>query len=73
MREMRDKMIELEKSTIDVGRNPLKAIEQISDPLLNQLQEQVNSQHQPTLEENMLEKSKLDRQETDMNSKIYDH
>ena len=73
MRDMRDKMIQLEKNTIDVGRNPGKAIEQISNPLLDQLQEQVISIHQPSLEENMLDKGKLERQETDMNSQIYDH
>ena len=42
---MRDKMIQLEKNTIDIGRNPYKAIEVISNPLLDQLQEQVNSVH----------------------------
>ena len=72
MRTMRDKMIQLEKNTIDIGRNPYQAIEVISNPLLDQLQEQVNSQHQPSLEENMTEKSKLDKQETSLNSQIYD-
>ena len=39
MNEMRDKMILLEKNTIDIGRNPGKALEQISNPLLDEMQE----------------------------------
>lgn len=43
MRAMRDKMLQLEKNTIDIGRNPGKALEQISNPMLDLLQDAVNS------------------------------
>lgn len=39
MREMKEEMLKLEKATIDIGRNPGKAIERISNPLLDKLQE----------------------------------
>ena len=73
MREMREKMIQLERNTIDIGRNPGKALEQISNPLLDLMQEEVNGRHQPNLEENMNTKSKLEKEETDLNSQIYDY
>ena len=68
MRTMKDRMVELEKNTIDVGRNPGKAIQQISNPQLDKLHTQVNSTHQPILEENMFKKGKLESEETDLNA-----
>lgn len=73
MRTMRDKMVELEKNTIDIGRNPSKAIQEISNPQLDKLHESVNSTHQPILEENMYQKGKLEAEETELNAQIYDH
>ena len=72
MNEMRGKMKNLEKNAIDIGRNPAKAIETISNPLLDKLQEEVNTGHQPKLEENMFKKGKLESEETDLNAQIYD-
>ena len=72
MNEMRNKMKDLEKNAIDIGRNPAKAIETISNPLLDKLQEEVNTGHQPKLEENMFKKGKLESEETDLNAQIYD-
>ena len=72
MQQMRDRMEELERTSIDVGRDPGKAIEQISNPLLDDLNLLVNTQFQPTLEENMSKKGELERQETEINGKIYD-
>ena len=72
MNQMRSKMKDLEKSAIDIGRNPAKAIETISNPLLDKLQEEVNTGHQPKLEENMFKKGQLESEETDLNAQIYD-
>lgn len=66
-------MVELEKNTIDIGRDPSRAIQQISNPQLDKLQESVNSTHQPILEENMYKKGKLESEETELNAQIYDH
>ena len=41
MGEMREKMLLLEKNMIDIGRNPGKAIERISNPILLSLKDQV--------------------------------
>jgi len=72
MEEMHKRMLELERSNIDIGRNPGRAMEQISGPILEDLYELVEATHQPTVEENNLEKSELVRRETEVNGKVYD-
>ena len=66
-------MQELEKNTIDVGRNPGQAIERISNPLLDDLLGQVNLVHQPALDTNMHIKGDLEGQATRLNAEIYDN
>jgi len=65
-------MIELEKNTIDIGRDPGKAMEKISQPILDALLDTVSDGQQPILEDNMFKKGKLELEETDLNSNIYD-
>ena len=50
LHQMRDKMIKLEKNMIDIGRDPAKAIEKISNPILDNLKDGVESDFQPKLE-----------------------
>ena len=69
---MREKMIELEKNSIDIGRDPAGAMAKISTPLLDQLRETVESDNQPTLVENMFKKGKLELEESVLNQLIYD-
>jgi hypothetical protein len=47
MKEMRDKMAELEKNMIDVGRNPGKAIETISNPMLSEMKMDGETKYAP--------------------------
>ena len=46
-------MLELETNMIDVGRNPGKAIEKISNPILEQLREKGEIHVQPKIEDLM--------------------
>ena len=43
--QMKDKMHEMEKSTINIGRNPGKAIQRISEPILDKIRNEVESEH----------------------------
>lgn len=72
MKAMKEKMSELDKNSIDIGRNPSKAMERISNPLLDDLMMLITDKCQPNLEENMHNKGDLEKKETDMNAKIYD-
>mmetsp|Transcript_21245 Transcript_21245/g.28489 ORF Transcript_21245/g.28489 Transcript_21245/m.28489 type:complete len:108 (-) Transcript_21245:1266-1589(-) len=72
MEKMRERMLELETNSIDIGRNPGQAIERISNPLLDDLNLLVNTEHQPALEDNMNKKGELERRETEINGQIYD-
>ena len=65
-------MIKLEKNMIDIGRDPAKAIEKISNPILDNLKDGVESDFQPKLESNMLKKTQIDAQTAEVNSNIYD-
>lgn len=38
-------MHEMEKSTINIGRNPGKAIQRISEPILDKIRNEVESEH----------------------------
>jgi hypothetical protein len=42
---MKERMHELEKSQINIGRNPGKAIQRISEPILEKIRNEVESEH----------------------------
>jgi hypothetical protein len=44
---MKEKMIQLEREMLDVGRRPLDAIDNISQPIFDQLKSQVENVKQP--------------------------
>ena len=43
LREMKEKMIELQKNQIDIGRNPGKAIEKVSNPIYENMNTEVEN------------------------------
>ena len=69
---MRERMLELEKGTINIGRNPGKAIQRISEPILDHMRNTVEEEIQPNLEQNMLKKADLESRLADTHSKILD-
>lgn len=69
---MQEKMQELQKNQIDIGRNPGKAIEKVSNPIYERLRTDVENDHQPILERNMLKKSQYEAELASLNSQVYD-
>ena len=49
-------MIEVEKSQIDIGRNPSAALEKVSNPILFKLRDTLEKEHADELLDNMLDK-----------------
>ena len=72
LREMKKKMEHVEIATLDVGANPGKAMDDITDPLLEKIHGTVDDNQQPVLEDNMYKKVKLDREADELNSSIYE-
>ena len=55
-------MLELEKNNINIGRNPNKAIQKLSQPVLEKLRDDVDDDLQPRLQQNMIKKADLEGQ-----------
>lgn len=72
LRQMKDKMLELDKNTINIARNPSKAIQKVSQPILDKLNDDLEDNLQPHLEQNMLKKSDLESQLGSTHSEILD-
>ena len=72
MKQMRDKMLELQKNQIDIGKNPGEAIEKVSNPIYEKMRNQVENELQPKLEQNMIKKSQMESEIAILNSQIYD-
>jgi hypothetical protein len=43
MRQMKEKMLELQKNQIDIGRNPGQAIEKVSNPIYEKMRTDVET------------------------------
>ena len=72
MKAMKDKMVELQKNQIDIGRNPGEAIEKVSNPIYEKMRIDVENRLQPTLEQNMIKKSQMESELAILNSQVYD-
>ena len=72
MKQMKDKMLELQKNQIDIGRNPGEAIEKVSNPIYEKMRIDVENRLQPTLEQNMIKKSQMESELAVLNNSVYD-
>lgn len=72
MRQMKEKMLELQKNQIDIGRNPGHAIEKISNPILDKMRDNVENDFQPNVEQMMVKKSQMEGELAILNSQVYD-
>ena len=72
MAEMRDQMLMLEKNSVDVGRNPGKAMRQYGNEKLDSMFDVLENQIQLRFEEISQQRGNLEKQEVDVNSQIYD-
>jgi hypothetical protein len=52
-------MNNLDKNLTDVGRKPLFAIDNISQPIYNRLKAKIEQESKPILEENLFRKAEL--------------
>ena len=57
IREMKERMGQLDKGMIDVGRRPILAMDTISQPILDKLKAKLDDKNQPDLDDTMAEKS----------------
>lgn len=72
LKSMKEKMERLDREQMDVGKRPVTAMDQVSQPILDGLKHKVDEEYQPALVENMKTKIYNNHRIAEAHQQIFD-